>query len=217
MELKGKKIAFLGDSITAGSGTSDPATKPYWYVLGQLSGAQCIGYGCSGHRLARQYASEDNGYIPFVERVDTMDADANVVVVFGGTNDFGHGDAPFGCMSDRTPDTFCGAVHHLCLALINRYPTAQLVFLTPLHRTSEDGTALNDRGLRHIAPLEDYVDTILDITAYYGIPALDLFRTSGLQPKVPVLRERYMPDGLHPNDEGHVRLAKRLLGFLQAL
>ncbi len=38
-----------------------------------------------------------------------MDNDADIIIVFGGTNDFGNGDAPFGEMSDRTPYTFYGA------------------------------------------------------------------------------------------------------------
>lgn len=49
------------------------------------------------------------------------------------------------------------------------------------------------------------------------MPVLDLFRTSGLQPRVPLLRELYNPDGLHPNDAGHRRIADRLIGFLTAL
>ena len=55
------------------------------------------------------------------------------------------------------------------------------------------------------------------VAAYYSLPVLDLYRVSGLQPAVPALRERYMPDGLHPNDAGHARIADRLIGFLAAL
>ena len=35
-----------------------------------------------------------------------MDSDADVVVVFGGTNDFGHGDAKLGTFESRDPYTF---------------------------------------------------------------------------------------------------------------
>lgn len=40
-----------------------------------------------------------------------MDNDADIIIVFGGTNDFGNGDAPFGEMSDRTPYTFYGRIN----------------------------------------------------------------------------------------------------------
>ena len=47
--------------------------------------------------------------------------DADGVVVFGGTDDFGHGDAPIGTPSDRTYDTFYGACHVLFSKLIEKY------------------------------------------------------------------------------------------------
>ena len=72
-------------------------------------------------------------------------------------------------------------------------------------------------GVRLQCNLEGYVDRIQTIAAYYGIPVLDLYRQSGLQPRVPILREKYMPDGLHPNDAGHERIARRLAAFLQTL
>ena len=137
-------------------------------------------------------------------------------MVFGGTNDFGCGDAPFGSMADRTEDTFCGAFHCLLQKLIYRYPHAQLVVMTPLHRISECEN-INDWGQRVVAPLEKFVDTIIDICGYYAVPVLDLYRVSGLQPAVPILREMYMPDGLHPNDAGHERIARKLQGFLGML
>ena len=216
MELQGKKAVFLGDSITAGSGVQNPENN-YWKTFGRLSGATCAGFGISGHRIADHHGEETGSYTPFSNRVELMDEDADIVVVFGGTNDYGHGDAPFGCFSDRTVETFYGAVHVLCQKLIERYPAAQIVFMTPLHRLNEDGSGYNDRNERHIGSLEDYVDIISEVCAYYAIPVLDLFRTSGLQPAVPVIRERYMPDGLHPNDAGAEIVARKLLGFLKAL
>ena len=40
---------------------------------------------------------------------------------------------------------------------------------------------------------------------------------SGLQPRVDSVRERFVPDGLHPNDDGHAILAERIAGFLKSL
>ena len=68
-----------------------------------------------------------------------------------------------------------------------------------------------------MADLETYVDAIIEIAAYYAVPVLDLYRVSGLQPIVPVLQERYMPDGLHPNDAGQRKIAEKLYGFLMSL
>ena len=153
----------------------------------------------------------------YATRVDSMIPDADIVVVFGGTNDFGHGDAPFGHIRDTDERTFCGAYHNLCRKLIARYPQAQLVIMPPTHRDSEDNDTVNEWGIRLTTNLRGYVDAILEIAAFYSIPVLDLFRVSGIQPRVPELKERYMPDGLHPNDAGHVRIAEKLIGFLGTL
>lgn len=218
MELKGKKIAFLGDSITQGVGATS-VDKVYWKVLEALTGAHCYGYGISGTRIAKQRKPSDNPSFDryFASRVEEMIPDAEVVVVFGGINDYGHGDAPFGNHGDRTEDTFCGAVHLLMEKLIEKYPLATIVFMTPLHYYDEDNVGYNSWGVRRMHPLERYVDAIREAAAYYSLPVLDMYRTSGIQPRVPVIRRQFMPDGLHPNDAGHLRIAHRLMGFLGSL
>ena len=152
-------------------------------------------------------------------RMEEMDESADAVVVFGGTNDFGHGDAPFGTPQDRTPFMFYGACHYLMSNLVRRYCGKPIVFMSPLHRLHEndpagDGT---DRKLEVRAPLSRYREILLEVAAYYAIPVLDLWATSGMQPEVEVCRERLMPDGLHPSDDGHAIIARRLGEFLKAL
>lgn len=39
-----------------------------------------------------------------------MDRNCDIVVVYGGVNDYAHGDAPIGTPEDTTPSTFYGAV-----------------------------------------------------------------------------------------------------------
>ena len=217
MDLAGKKIAFLGDSITEGCGTSS-LEHTFWNVLGQKTGAQVFGYGIGGTRIAPQRVPSDpRADQDFISRVDGMIPDADVVVVFGGTNDFGHGDAPFGTRGDQTSETFCGALHVLFTKLYERYPAAQLVVMTPTHRLSETDSVMNEFGVRRSGNLRAYVQAIRDAAEDFAVPVLDLFRVSGIQPSVPALREACMPDGLHPNDAGHAKIADKLIGFLQTL
>ena len=61
------------------------------------------------------------------------------------------------------------------------------------------------------------MDIIKEVARWYSLPVLDLFASSGLQPRVPVIQEKYVPDGLHPNDAGHVILADKIAAFLRAL
>ena len=216
MELKGKKMLFLGDSITEGVGTSD-IKNVYWMKFSQNDGSIVYGYGISGTRIAKQKKPYDP-VCPqyFVTRVDSMEKDADVVVVFGGTNDFGHGDAAMGNMSDRTPDTFYGALHNLYITLMEKYKDAQIVVMTPLHRTNEN-MEYNYNGLRNVASLSGYADAIKEVAAYYAIPVLDLYTVSGIQPEIDSNREKYMPDGLHPSDAGNEVIYRKLKEFIKAL
>jgi lysophospholipase L1-like esterase len=211
MDIQGKKINFLGDSITEGVGVSKPENK-YVEVFKQMYLPAIVrNYGISGTRFARQQkpskkASYDQD---FCSRVEMMDSDADIVVVYGGVNDHGHGDAPFGTFEDRTPDTFLGACHYLMESLLNKYPLATIVFMTPLHCIVEDREGKE--------PYYKYVEAIKQVAAYYAIPVLDLYTVSGIQPKVPVIKETYIPDGVHPNDLGAKRIAERLGEFIKTL
>ena len=217
MELKGTKINFLGDSITEGAGTSSH-DKMFTMLIEREYGAICQNYGIGGTRIARQqhktdicYDSED-----FCSRFCKMEQDADAVVVFGGTNDFGHGDAPLGTMSDRTPYTFYGALHCLYTALTEKYPDVPVVILTPLHRLNEDSPK-GDNKPEPVGTLKEYVNIIREVAEYYSFPVLDLYKESGLQPKVPVIQQKYIPDGLHPNDDGNAILAHKIARFLETL
>lgn len=216
MELKGKKINFLGDSITEGCGASENS-KCYVSQVAAKSGAICRNYGIGGTRIARQQIpTEPRWDMYFGSRVEEMESDADIVCVFGGTNDFGHGDAPIGKFSDRTDDTYYGAWHNLCISLITKYPTAKIAIFTPLHRCNEEDPSGSGKKVPTL-PLKGYIDIVREIAEYYSLPLLDLFSMSGLQPKIPVIKEMYMPDGLHPSDAGHEILANKIISFLKNL
>lgn len=221
MELKGKKINFLGDSITEGHGTSDWATKPYHQLLKVNAGlAEARNYGIGGTKIARLPVITDNPFDQdFNLRALKMDTDADAIVVFGGTNDFGHGTIPMGEMSDRDPHTFYGGLHTLCQFLIKTYIDKPIVFMTPLHRLNEmldynNRVADNNPCAR---PLVDFVRAIKEVCEFYSIPVLDLYGAGGMYAQLWCWCERYMPDGLHPNDAGHTLIANKLQKFLESL
>ena len=211
MELKGKIINFLGDSITEGVGASKSENK-YVSVFERLTGAKANNYGISATRIAHQHVST-HGIVDtqaFTARFMDMSDDADAVVVFGGTNDFGHGDAPIGSFTDRTNGTFYGACHVLFEGLVKKYLGKPIVIMTPLHRRNELDPKENNGAV-----FKTYVDVIREVAEYYSLYVLDLYATSGLQPAIPEVKVNYMPDGLHPNDKGHAVLGYRVAKFLE--
>jgi len=220
MDLQGKKINFLGDSITEGVKISSEEAAYHALLKKEVGLAEARNYGISGTRYAIQKGTPQrpkNDFVDvnsFCERFDKMDDDADVVVVFGGTNDYGHGDAPIGQFEDKTPDTFYGACHYLFSGLIKKYLGKTIVIMTPLHRIGEEKRTGTNKS-EEFASLKEYVDIIREIAEYYSLPVLDLFATSGLQPGIKEIQEKYIPDGLHPNDNGHAVIAHKLKMFLQ--
>lgn len=142
MELRQCKINFLGDSITAGAGTSAP-DKTFCGVIEIKYGAVCRNYGIGGTRIARQqhktdicYDSED-----FCSRFCKMEQDATRLW-FSAALTISATATRVGTMADRTPDTFYGALHTLYSGLTEKYPRSAIAVVTPLHRVGED----NPRG-----------------------------------------------------------------------
>lgn len=150
MELTGKKVNFLGDSITEGCCATSPEKGYVDVMKRKYRLTEARNYGIGGTRIARQRipSGEPKFDQDFCGRFSEMNPYADIIVVFGGTNDHGHGDAPMGTETDRTPDTFIGACHFLFSRLPNQFPGAIIVVLTPLHRMGEN-IPKGERGWLH--------------------------------------------------------------------
>lgn len=210
MQLQGKKVVFLGDSITEGAGASSPETC-FVSVFGANEGADARNFGIGATRIApqRKRVGENDDH-DFLSRVDSLDRDADIVVVFGGTNDYGHGDAPFGGREDERAETFCGACNVLFQRLNERFPSAVKVALTPLCRDGEDTPPEG----KH--PLADYASAVKDCALRQGWKVLDLYEMCRRDPTVMGVAEN-LGDGLHPNDRGHALLAQAVADHLKRL
>ena len=213
-----KKVNWLGDSITRGWGT----TKQYHVYLNERIGFTASrNYGIDGSTIA-------NLNDPMYSRATTIDIDADLVCVFGGTNDWGNNiplgvsytlDASNNRVASTDTSTFYGALHTLCKNLISRYSTKQLALLTPIHRgvygTQPTELKPNTNG----DYLNEYVQAVLEIGSWYSIPVCNLWDNSMLQPIETPLRDLYFSstDGVHPNLEGHRVLADKIETFINSL
>ena len=225
MDIRGFKVNFLGDSITEGVGVADIAGCRYDNRLAamcQLS--EVNNYGISGTRLAHQiHPSEKPRYdLCFCGRAFNMDTSADMVIVYGGVNDYIHGDAPFGELGDTTPATFCGGVSFLMNYLRENYRDKPVIFMTPArcYLRKEVDDLLPSTHAKKVVPgkeLVAYVDVILKTAKQFAIPALDLYHNLGIDPHDPKDFETYTVDGLHFNDAGHGIIAQRLKEFIDTL
>lgn len=221
---KGEKLGILGDSITYGYNL-DSVDSAYGKKLADKLGMDYISYGINSSTIANV-----SGHNPMCNRVSSMDANLDLVMLFGGTNDF-QNNVPMGTqftsnegetrVLNTDTGTFFGAVNVTISELVNRYPNKTIYIITPLHRgdfytspmTPSDNTP-NGVGCY----LSDYVEAIKKAAEYFSVPVIDMYGKSILNPNVAAVANLYFtktfdghPDLLHPNEVGHTRLADAIL------
>lgn len=217
MSLAGKTIACFGDSTTWGDngmGTGSNAIAwPVW--LPKLAGVrEAKNFGVKGSRIAVKSDRADS----FVERFPGIDLTADVIVLFGGVNDFCR-NVPLGKMGDDDVYCFYGALDYLVCGILSRYPEAQFVLMTPAKTAGVPAKGLpafdvaNGVGLKECA----YAEAMREVADRYSVPVIDLYSSSGISPLVAEQRKRYMPDGLHYSAAGYRKLAERIVAGLEAL
>ena len=124
----GRSAVFVGDSITAGSGT----TKIYYSFLEEALGFDSVTAMGVGGSCVSAYSDYGTGNQPLINRYETIPS-ADLIVIFMGTNDYGH-ETPLGTVEDTEDGTFYGALNTIIPDLVAKHPSSKIVFVTPLHR-----------------------------------------------------------------------------------
>ncbi|MBQ7822361.1 MAG: SGNH/GDSL hydrolase family protein [Clostridia bacterium] len=193
----GIRMNVIGDSITHGTYTAPgdigPASvtdKPWCILLGeQLGFSNVNNYGISGISISS--TTDVNPLHAISSEYATMSDEANLILVAGGTNDYGTC-VKLGTTEDAEDVSFYGGLHVLCKGLRKKYPHAVIVFITPINRTDE---AENENG----NTLDQYRRAIYDVASgVYGFSVID-GSTLGFTDDM----DTYLSDGVHPTPDGH--------------
>ncbi len=206
--LNGLKLITFGDSITWQDGQTINGVlfRGYQTYLRE-AGAEVVNEGIGNMTLAKNTkvgAEELYLYKKIVmEEYDLTGVDA--VIIACGTNDVGFnvqlGDA--GGISDETWDTTTslGALRAILEYIRSNFPSVNIYLMTPLQNKTRD-----------MEKHEFISDGIITLGGYYGAPALDLFRESGLGKYT---FDLYTRDGLHPNNDGYAKYSALIVRFLE--
>ena len=239
---QGKRVGFLGDSMTDPKNNSNDVPKKYWNYLQEWLDLTPYVYGKSGRQwddIPRQAERLK------AEHGDSVDA----VTVFIGTNDFNAG-VPIGRWYDEEEGTVEAAVHGGKKAykrkrriysidantfkgrinigiqyLKTLFPDKQIVLFTPIHRARAEFGPTNlqpDESWQNLCGeyFSAYVEAVKEAGNVWGVPVIDLNAVSGMNPMV-TSQQQYFRDPatdlLHPSDKGQRRLALTMMRQLYML
>lgn len=219
-------MAFLGDSITLGYALDDKADRFATLVCRQLDCNE-LNYGITGTLVAEAGLNRTD-HKDYVHRLPLI-KDADVAVIFGGTNDYFWADRPIHppkSLETKEEQTsveyFANAIRAICDYCKTERKGRLTLFVTPYphHGTGNylggatwntssqhDTSERNFNG--HI--LQDYVDEINYAAHAMGLPVLDLHQTTGFDWR------KHTIDGCHPNPLGHQWIAEQITAALKRL
>ena len=197
------KLITIGDSITRGTHIDDNgdwavAQPNYSKVLQTLLGATEL--SCLGVNGVSISATSHTNPQDALSKLCEKAVDGDIVVVAGGTNDFGTS-VEVGCENDREDISTYGALHILFTRLKTLNPKAELYAVLPIPRRNEN--VKNERGYI----LDDYRAAIKTVAQRFNVAVID-GKQLPIDPEDETNRQAYIRDGLHPNTKGHAIYGK---------
>lgn len=227
---QGKRVAYFGDSIT--DPNNNASKMKFWSYLQDWLSITPYVYGVSGwqwnsiqrqaDKLKAEHGDEVDAILIFI---GTNDYNAGVPIgewyterperVMAGIGEPKHmvdRRHRFPVMSDST---YRGRINKALDYVKRMYPTKQIVLLTPIHR-AEFHAGDNNWQVREDFTnkcgeyIDAYVESVKEAGNIWAVSVIDLNALCGLYPLMDEHAQFFKDakdDRLHPNDEGHRRMA----------
>ena len=222
---KGKRVCFLGDSITEGIGVS--VGERYFDRLAEMFGIEAVGMGVNGAQLSGVRKQAERVFNTYGEAVDA-------IFIFVGKSTccmFQSCDGNALGVEERrvrelnmSGNTVRGRLDLIMSYLRQNYPTKLVVLMTPVHRAYATFGASNIQYSELYANslgefFEDYVQAVRDAADIWSAPLIDLYREGGLSPLTDESAAAFYvnteTDRLHLNPAGHRRIAGIIAGYMR--
>lgn len=207
-----KKLVIYGDSISTinhGEGGYEAILKKSLHL------DEIYNYAVGSSGLS---TVTPNNMVDIVSKEDNIPADADLILIWHGSNDWYWG-TPIGGMGESNPDTFWGGIDYVISRLRKRLPMAKLVWVTPIYRYEapyELSFAGEAYELSNCAErtMQDYYDTLEKASVRYGFPLIDMRRRCNIHQGN---EDYYLEDRVHPNKNGYDVIGKVLVQEIEGM
>lgn len=207
-DFAGKKITFLGDSITAGNGSNfSSTTERYASVLSAELNTKENNMGISGTTLCTGHV-ERSSRLGDIAKIPT---DSDYVFVMLGTNDFDLASATFATLgTDGTTDTSTvhGAAEQMCKTLAEMFAKNKyhVFIVTPITRQDDlTSTTITKNGYT----LRQFCEVLIAHAQKYGLQYIDMNAECGMTTDD-------FANSIHPNASGTTKIVNVLKKHLLA-
>ena len=186
----------IGDSI---SEKGYRTTKNYYDFVAEDLGLDVLIDGISGSGFLQKgeqsYLSRQKKYYPAPD----------VITIMGSLNDLSYIDEPRPHMEISVRH----AIDEYVSRTLEYYPLSFIAIISPLSRSYVYGPCW-------------YIDALEETAKHYSLPFLDIYSGTALRPWIRENNKIYFSspefpdgDGIHPNEQGHKIMARRISSFLR--
>lgn len=191
----------IGDSWTEENNT---ATKNYVALADEALNLTTTNLGISGTGFKRGEGSSNAYY----QRTSSIPLNTDIITVMASGNDLSQG-YTMGNSTDTGTTTICGCINTFLDNVYTRLTGARIGIISvgPWQNNTPQDTTI----------FSTYTSKLKEICELRGVPFLDLFHQSNLRPNDSTFRTNFMPDGVHPNDDGYKLFANRIIEFIRSL
>ena len=215
--LKGKKMLFMGDSISYGSGDGASPFRTGRAWAGRIqdwTGAITTNASVSGAK-ASFVSGDDKAKWLYTQFNSNKNKEFDIIVMHGGVNDARHNrkvgeilDTDDASKLNKAMDTYVGGLQWLFYNVKKEQPNAKLFFIAN-HRLDGHSTG----NAKNMSP---YFDMAKQLCEKYGIIFIDLYNNKELNDKLETTTTKYLPDTLHLNAAGYDIITPYIISALEA-
>lgn len=205
--LYGKKIVCMGDSIVKGQGYNGDTkgNKSYVDMIAEKNNMTCINYAVSGATIM---SGTNETVFHICDNIETMDEDADYIIVGGGYNDHIYRGTIGSLTDDYTSEItntsrIIGGTEYMCRKLLERYEGKKILFVFSHKIKDTPYTKINDynNGSHTMTEVHDAIESVLK---KYSMPYCDLYNISCFNTAISsYLKYTANNDGTHPTKEGY--------------